>query len=67
MVAVKAIVDMPNQRASSLIRFVLQNHGTLSKNERRQFPELKEDELDRIEAAIRATNEADTAPEESDD
>lgn len=67
MVAVKAIVDMPNQRASSLIRVVLQDHGTLSKNKRRQFPELRDDELDRIEAAIRATSEADTAPEKSDD
>jgi hypothetical protein len=67
MAAVKAIVDMPNQRASSLIRFVLQNHGTLSKNKRRQFPELKDEELDRIEAAIRATNAGDTAAEESDD
>lgn len=32
MAAVKAIVDMPNQRASSLIRFVLQIHGRLSTN-----------------------------------
>lgn len=55
MTAVKDIVDMPNPRASSLIRFVLQNHGTLSKNRRRQFPELEDEELARIEEAIRAT------------
>lgn len=63
MAAVKAIVDMPNQRASSLIRSVLQNHGTLSKNKRRQFPELRDEELDRIEAAIRAagTNNTDAS------
>jgi hypothetical protein len=55
MTALKDIVDMPNARASSLIRFVLQNHGTLSKNKRRQFPELEDDELARIEDAIRST------------
>jgi Fic family protein len=55
MAAVKDIVDMPNARASSLIRFVLQNHGALSNNKRRQFPELKDDELARIEEAIRST------------
>jgi hypothetical protein len=53
MAAVKRIVDMPNPRASSLIRFVLQNNGTLSKIKRRQFPELHDDELARIEEAIR--------------
>jgi Fic family protein len=67
MAAVKAIVDMPNQRASSLTRFVMQNHGTLSKNKRRQFPELQDDELDRIESAIRAMGTDDTAAEELDD
>lgn len=67
MAAVKAIVDMPNQRASALIRFVMQNHGTPSKNKRRQFPELQEDELDRIESAIRAMGADDTAAEEIDD
>jgi hypothetical protein len=67
MAAVKGIVDMPNQRASCLIRFVLQNHGTLSKNKRRQFPELQDDELERIESAIRATSAGNTAIEEFDD
>jgi hypothetical protein len=55
MAAVKDIVDMPNARASLLIRFVLQNHGTLSNNKRPQFPELRDDELARIEEAIRST------------
>jgi hypothetical protein len=55
MAALKNIVDMPNARASSLIRFVLQNHGTLSKNKRGQFPEVEDEELARIEEAIRAT------------
>jgi hypothetical protein len=67
MAAVKAIVDMPNQRASALIRFVMQNHGTLSKNKRRQFPELQDDELDRIESAIREAGADDTAAAELDE
>jgi hypothetical protein len=67
MAAVKGIVDMPNQRASSLIRFVLQNHGTLSRKKRRQFPELQDNELDRIQAAIRAASAGDTAAKEFDD
>jgi Fic family protein len=67
MAAVKGIVDMPNARASSLIRFVLQNHGTLSKNKRRQFLELRDEELARIEEAIRSTNAGATAVEEFDD
>ena len=62
MLAVKDIVDMPNARASSLIRFVLQNHGTLSKNKRGQFPELQDDELARIEEAIRSTGRAIDTP-----
>ncbi len=65
MAAVQDIVDKPNARASSLIRFVLQNHGTLSKNKRRQFAELEDDELARMEEAIRSTGRAtDTPPAE---
>jgi Fic family protein len=61
MTAVKGIVDMPDARASSLIRFVLQNHGTLSKNKRRQFPELRDEELNRLEETIRSMNADATA------
>jgi Fic family protein len=56
MIAVQKIVDMPNARASLLIRFILQNHGTLSGKKRRQFEELSDEEIARIEEAIRATN-----------
>jgi Fic family protein len=59
MAAVQAIVDMPNARASLLVRFILQNHGTLSGQKRRQFPELSNEEVTGIEKAIRATNAAD--------
>jgi Fic family protein len=58
MVAVQKIVDMPNARASLLIRLMLQNHGTLSRNKRRQFAELHDDEVLRIEEAVRATHAA---------
>jgi len=56
MAAVKMIVDMPNARASLLTRFILQNHGTLSAKKRRQFPELRDEEIARIEEAIRQAN-----------
>jgi hypothetical protein len=62
MAGVKDIVDMPNARASLLIRFVLQNHGALSKNKRSQFPELRDDELARIEEAIRSAGHGDDTP-----
>jgi Fic family protein len=58
MAAVQTIVDMPNARASLLVRFVLQNHGTLSGKKRRQFPELRDEEIAGIEEAIRKANAA---------
>jgi Fic family protein len=56
MASAKTIVDMPNARASTLVRFIFQNHGTLSAKKRRQFPELRDEEVAAIEEAIRATN-----------
>ncbi|RPJ14059.1 MAG: hypothetical protein EHM30_10775 [Desulfobacteraceae bacterium] len=53
------IVDMPNRRASLLVRFILQNNGTLSKAKRTRFPELTDDEVERIEAAIHTAARAD--------
>ena len=52
--SVKAIVDMPDQRAALLIRLVHQNQGRLPKGRRNQFAELTAEEIDRIEAAVRA-------------
>lgn len=46
------IVDMPDQRASSLVRFILQNNGKLSKAKRPRFPELTDAEIEQIERAI---------------
>jgi Fic family protein len=48
------IVDMPNQRATLLIRLIHQNDGRLSNNKRSTFHELTEAEIDRIESAIKA-------------
>jgi len=58
MAAVQKIVDMPNARASLIVRLILQNHGTLSAKKRRQFAELRDEEVAQIEEAIRATNAA---------
>lgn len=52
MKATKEIVDMPNQKASLLVRMVLQNKGKLSKTKREKFAELSEEEIQQIEAAI---------------
>jgi len=52
LAATRTIVDMPNARASLLVRLILQNHGTLSLRKRRQFPELQDEEIARIESGI---------------
>jgi len=46
------IVDMPDRRASLLVRLILQNHGKLSRGRRQAFAEIKDDELHRIEDAV---------------
>ncbi len=52
------IVDMPNRRASLLVRLILQNRGLLSKNKReKEFLELTDDEIKSIEMAIRGISE----------
>ncbi len=52
MKATKEIVDMPNQKASLLVRMILQNKGKLSKTKRGKFAELTEEEISRIEFAV---------------
>lgn len=59
-VAVKSvmdIVDMPNQRASLLVRVIHQNKGKLANNKRENFPELTEKEILRIELAVKSAAE----------
>jgi len=52
-VAVRDIVDMPNQRLSLFVRLVMSNGGQLSKAKRKLFPELSEDEIPAMEQAVR--------------
>jgi hypothetical protein len=46
------VVDMPDRRASLLVRLILQNRGKLSRGKRASFAEIKDDELHRIEEAV---------------
>lgn len=46
------IVDMPNRRASLLVRLILQNKGKLAKGKRASFAEITDQEVDRIETAV---------------
>ena len=50
--AVLDIVDMPNRRASLLIKLILQNKGELSKGKRTAFAEISDEEIARIESAV---------------
>lgn len=52
--AVTSIVDMPHQRAGLLVRILLQNGGRMSNSKRKQFDELQDSELQRMEAAVQS-------------
>jgi Fic/DOC family protein len=52
------IVDMPDRRASLLVRFILQNNGRLSQTKRATFSELKDEEISAIEAAVASSQRA---------
>ena len=47
------IVDMPNQRAALLIKLIHQNKGKLSTGKREMFQEVSDQEIAKIETAIR--------------
>lgn len=55
------IVDMPDRRASLLVRLILQNNGRLSQGKRATFSELKEEEISAIERAVASLTQ-DTPP-----
>ena len=59
------IVDMPDRRASLLVRLILQNRGKLSRGERPTFAEIKDDELHRIEDAVWHTWEKEREKQDS--
>ncbi|PWC26651.1 Fic family protein [Teichococcus aestuarii] len=50
--AVDEIIDMPDRKASLLVRLCLQNSGRLSKAKREMFSEIEDHEIEAIEAAI---------------
>jgi len=66
LAAVLRIVDMPDRRASLLVRLCLQNGGNLSKKKRQDFKELTEEEVESMQEAIReviAAHAQDTSEE----
>jgi len=52
LAGVRALIDMPDRRASLLVRLCMQNGGRLSAAKRPQFAEISDAELARIEAAV---------------
>lgn len=50
---VREIVDMPDRRASLLVRLCLQNGGRLAARKRARFAELADDEVGAMEDAVR--------------
>ena len=50
--ATMEIVNMPDRRASMLVRLILQNNGRLSQTKRSTFAELKDEEISAIEEAV---------------
>lgn len=63
--AVTDIVDMPNRKASLFVRLCMQNAGSLSKNKRDQFKELSDDEIARLEEAVRDAIDDDAVKNEA--
>jgi hypothetical protein len=57
------IVDMPDWRASLLVRLILQNEGTLSKAKRELFRELSPKEVRAIEKAVASAGPVPRPPE----
>lgn len=58
--AVREIVDMPDRRASLLVRLCMQNGGRLSASKRPQFAELNDAEVAALEAGIHNAMRAET-------
>lgn len=56
--ALREIVDMPNRRLELFLKLCLANQGQLAKGKRGQFPELRDDEILRMEAALRSIGPA---------
>jgi hypothetical protein len=52
LAAIREIVDMPDRKASLLVRLLMQNGGRLSRSKRSQFDELSDSELAQMQSAI---------------
>lgn len=50
---VRSVVDMPNKQVSLFVRLAMQNGGALPKGRRKLFAELTDDEVARMEDAVR--------------
>lgn len=50
---VRRVVDMPNKKISLFVRMAMQNGGVLPKSRRKMFEELSDDEVARMEEAVR--------------
>lgn len=58
LTAAHDVVDMPDRRLSLFVRLVLQNGGRLATRKRERFEELTPDEIETMEAAIRAARDS---------
>ncbi len=52
--AERSVATMPDLRASLITRLIMQNDGKLSENKGKQFPELTEEEIERMERSVAA-------------
>jgi hypothetical protein len=60
--AIQNVIDMPDRQIDLLIRFILQNHGKLSKTKKEKyFDFLSDEEISKIEKAVWQPTEGDTA------
>lgn len=56
------IVNMPDRRASLMVRLILQNKGKLAENKRGHFAEIRDDEIAAIESAVGALMDSKDLP-----
>ena len=59
--SVKEIVDMPDRRASLIVRLCMLNGGVLARRKRRQFMELTDSEIREIESVVQNAQKQEAA------
>jgi len=65
--SMRAIVDMPDRKLDRLIQLFHQNRGGLSKNKRGLYPEIGDDEIERLAMAYQEAAESVTRSPEGQD